>query len=114
MVEYSPFSKEVMGGDPYPIYARLRDEAPAYLIEQYNARAISRFEDVWQSSMDNEHFSCEQGTTAAHLLTKVQPVTPMINMMDPPAHTKLRSKIRTHFAPRALGELEAAKSEAEP
>jgi cytochrome P450 len=106
MVEYSPFSEEVMRGDPYPIYTRLRDEAPAYFIERYQAWAISRFEDIWQSSMDNEHFSCEQGTTASHLLTKVQPVTPMINMMDPPAHTKLRSQIRTHFAPRVLGNLE--------
>ena len=93
MTRYNPFSEEVMR-DPLPVYARLREEAPAYYIEEYDAWALSRFEDIWTCSMDAEHFSAVEGTTSSHLLTKVQPVTPMINMMDPPQHTALRSKIR--------------------
>ena len=50
--------------------------------------------------------SAAQGTTSSHLLTKVQPVTPMINMMDPPQHTALRSKLRLHFQPAAIRKLE--------
>jgi cytochrome P450 len=106
MVRYNPFSPEIMGGNPYPIYKQLRDEAPAYYIEEYDAWALSRFEDIWQASMDAEHYSAAKGTTSAHLLTKVQPVTPMLNLMDPPEHTKLRSKIRSHFQPRAIAKLE--------
>jgi len=105
MVHYNPFSEDVMR-DPYPIYARLRAEAPVYPIEEYDAWAYSKFEDIWQASMDNEHYSCAQGTTSAHLLTKVQPVTPMLNLMDPPQHTKLRSQVRKHFAPAAIRKLE--------
>ena len=105
MVEYHPFSQEVMR-DPYPIYAGLREEAPVYHIAEYDAWALSRFEDVWNASLDNEHFSCEQGTTSAHLLTKVQPVTPMLNLMDPPAHTELRSALRPYFAPSRVRALE--------
>jgi hypothetical protein len=105
MVHYDPFSEEVMR-DPYPIYKRLRDEAPVYHIEEYDAWALSRFEDVWNASMDNEHFCCAKGTTSAHLLTKVQPVTPMLNNMDPPQHTQLRSAVRKHFSPQALRALE--------
>ena len=102
MVEYDPFAEEVMGGNPYPIYKQLRDEAPAYFLEKYNAWALSRFEDVWNASLDQESFTTTKGTTSAQVLTKVQPVTPMINLMDPPEHTELRSAIRHFFMPGAI------------
>jgi len=105
MVTYNPFSEEVMR-DPHPIYKQLRREAPVYHIEEYDAWALSKFEDIWKCSMDHKHFSAAQGTTSAHLLTKVQPVTPMLNLMDPPEHTKLRSQMRHHFTPAAIGKME--------
>ena len=105
MVEYNPFSEEVMR-DPHPVYARLREEAPAYYIEEYDAWALSRFEDIWNASMDAEAYSAAKGTTSAHVLTKVQPVTPMLNLMDPPEHTTLRAKFRPFFLPGRIGKLE--------
>ncbi len=104
MVEYNPFSEEVMR-DPHPIYARLRDEAPVYHIAEYDAWALSRFEDIWNCSMD-KRFSAASGTTSAHVLTKVQPVTPMLNMMDPPQHTTLRARMREFFIPSKVRALE--------
>ena len=79
MVQYNPFSDEVMKGDPLPIYKQLRDEAPAYYLEEYDTWALSRFEDIWKASADMKHLTAAHGTTSAHLMTKVQPVTPMIN-----------------------------------
>ena len=105
MLEYDPFSEDVIR-DPYPIYARLREEAPCYHLEKWDAFALSRFDDIWQASMDAENYSTAQGTTASHLLTKVQPVTPMLNLMDPPQHTQLRSKIVSFFRPGAVKRLE--------
>jgi cytochrome P450 len=105
MVKYSPFLPEVMR-DPHPIYRQLRREAPVYHLEEYDAWVLSKFEDIWTASMDNRHYSAAKGTTASHLLTKVQPVTPMINMMDPPQHTQLRSALRNHFTPAVVKELE--------
>ena len=105
MVQYNPFSEEVMR-DPHPIYKQMRKEAPVYHIEEYDAWALSKFDDIWACSMDAKHFSAAQGTTSAHLLTKVQPVTPMLNLMDPPQHTQLRSQMRHHFTPAAIGKLE--------
>jgi cytochrome P450 len=105
MLKYNPFSEDVMR-DPLPVYKQLRDEAPAYYIEEYDAWALSRFEDVWQASLNTENFTTTKGTTPAQLLTKVQPVTPMLNLMDPPEHTRLRTLVRDHFAPRSLRELE--------
>ncbi len=106
MVEYNPFSDEVVKGDPLPIYKRLRDEAPAYYLEDYDTWALSRFEDIWKASADMKHLTAAHGTTSAHLLTKVQPVTPMINNMDPPDHTRLRSAFRKPFAAPEVAKLE--------
>ena len=106
MVEYNPFSDEIVKGDPLPIYKQLRDEAPAYYLEQYDTWVLSRFEDIWKASGDMKNLTAEQGTTAAHLLTKVQPVTPMINMMDAPDHTRLRSAFRKKFSAQEVAHLE--------
>ncbi len=105
MVDYNPFSDEVMR-DPHPIYRQLRRESPVHHIEEYDAWALAKFEDIWKCSMDNKHFSAAKGTTSSHLLTKVQPVTPMLNNMDPPQHTQLRAAMRHHFQPAAIGKLE--------
>jgi len=102
MVDYDPFAEEIMGGNPYPIYKQLRDEAPAYFIEKYNAWALSRFEDVWNASLASDSLICSKGTTSAQVMTKVQPVTPMINLMDPPDHTELRTQLRRFFLPGAV------------
>ena len=105
MVAYNPFSDEVMA-DPYPVYRRLRDEAPAYRLADHPCWVLSRFEDVWNASMDAKSYSVAQGTTPSQLLTKIQPVTPMLNNMDPPDHTKLRALFRPFFAPARIRELE--------
>ena len=105
MVDYDPFSEEVMR-DAGPIYKRLRDEAPAYYCEKWDCWALSRFEDIWKASADTRHFTATHGTTSAHLLTKVQPATPMLNLMDPPEHSKLRSRMRGYFAAPEVAALE--------
>jgi len=105
MVAYNPFSEEVMA-DPFPIYRRLRDEAPVYRLANYPCWALSRFEDVWNASLDAQSFSVAGGTTPSQLLTKAQAVSPMLNSLDPPAHTAIRSRIRPFFAPARIRELE--------
>ena len=97
-LEYDPFSEEVRA-NPLPIYKRLRDEAPAYYMPRYDAWAISRFQDIWDLSSSND-LSAARGTTPAQLLTRDQPLAPMINLMDPPEHTELRAAIRKCFLPK--------------
>ncbi len=105
-VDYDPFSPQVMQ-DPHPVYKRLRDESPCHHVERWDCWALSRFEDVWNASMDGESYSTAQGTTPGQLLTRIQPVTPMLNLMDPPAHTELRAQIRKFFTPGRVASLEA-------
>ena len=105
MVEYDPFLPQVIE-DPQPVYAKLREEAPCCLIPKYDTYFLSRFEDIWNASMDAKSYSTEAGTTFAQLVKKIQPVTPMINNMDPPRHTHLRSKIVPYFTPGGVRKLE--------
>jgi len=105
MVRYDPFDPEIIHGDPHPIYKRLRDEAPAYYVERYECWALSRFEDVWNAG-DDPNISSARGSTAGHLLTKVQPLLRMLNTMDPPEHTRLRALLRPLFSPGRMRRLE--------
>lgn len=106
MVKYNPFDPEVQRGDTLEVYRQMRDEAPCYYIEEYDAWALSRFHDIWEASQDTEHYTATKGTTSSHVLTKVQPVTPMLNLMDPPQHTQLRREIRKFFMPARARKLE--------
>jgi cytochrome P450 len=101
MRPYDPFSPEVMN-DPWPFYARLREESPAHYLERWDCWALSRFEDLWSAAADDRSYMAGRGTSTAHLLTKVMDVSPMIGVMDPPDHTRLRAAIRGFFAPRRV------------
>ena len=46
-IDYDPFSAGAMR-DPYALYGELRAQQPVYELPQYEAFAISRFEDVWR------------------------------------------------------------------
>ena len=63
MIEYDPFHVETRR-DPYPVYARLRDEDPVHYMPRYDAWAISRFQDIWDLSSSND-LSAARGTTPA-------------------------------------------------
>jgi cytochrome P450 len=106
MVDYDPFSNEIIQGDPHRVYKQLRDEAPVHYLPRWNTWVLSRFRDIWDACTDTESYSAAQGTTMSHLLTKVQPVTPTLNNMDPPDHTRLRAEMRKFFSPRRVAELE--------
>ena len=106
MVEYDPFSPEVLD-DPYPTYRRLRDESPVHYLEAHNAWALARFDDVWNASQDNLHLTAERGTSWPYLVTKAIPALPNLNHMDPPAQTQLRSAMMHYFMPRRVRGLES-------
>lgn len=95
-LRYSPFLPEVMA-DPYPFYRRLRDEVPAYHLEEYDAWALSRFEDVWDAHLDYETFSSAWGQPLEKTLTPM----PLMISMDPPKHTRVRQLVSKVTPPAA-------------
>ena len=50
-VYYDPFDFDI-DDDPYPIWKRLRDEAPLYYNDKYKFYALSRHEDVSRELMN--------------------------------------------------------------
>jgi len=102
MIEYDPTDWETHK-NPYPVYARLREEAPVYHNEKLEFWALSRFEDCWDAHLDWETFSSVHGPTLEKIET---PPIPMMIIMDPPQHTRLRQLVSKVFTPRRVAELE--------
>src|SRR5438093_503826 len=63
-VYYDPYHIDIVN-DPYPVYARLREEAPIYYNERYDFWAISRYADVEKALSDWETFSNSRGDIPA-------------------------------------------------
>jgi cytochrome P450 len=105
LVDYDPYCEAALSA-PHPIYRSLRDEAPAYYLKKYDAWALSRFQDIWDASIDSASFSSAGGTLPAQVLTKQQGVIPILNYSDPPDHTSLRGLFLPLFLPRAVARLE--------
>ncbi len=101
-VSFNPFAYE-MHEDPYPTYARLREEAPCYHNEEMGFWALSRFDDVLEGYRDWERFTSTRGVALEEVGTASAPS--MIGM-DPPIQTKLRKLIVRAFNPRRVGALE--------
>ncbi len=102
--EFDPFSN-VFFNDPYPTYKRLRDEAPVYYNATYGFYALSRHEDVAEAYKNHEVFSSSRGVDLS-MITSDEPVPPLIIMMDPPDHNRMRVLVSRVFTPRAIGALE--------
>lgn len=100
-MEYDPTSWEIQE-NPYPVYRWLRDEAPVYHNEALNFWALSRFQDVWDATVDWESFTSTRGPT----LEKVDSPLPLMISMDPPQHTRVRALVAKAFTPRRVAAME--------
>ncbi len=106
MVEFSPYAYE-FHEDPYPIYRRLREEAPVYHNEKLDFWAISRHEDVLAAFKDPKRFSNSHGVSIdpAARGPGARAGTSFLGM-DPPEHTRFRSIVARTFTPRRVAALE--------
>ena len=106
MVEFSPYAYE-FHEDPYPLYKRLRDEAPAYRNEELGFWALSRHEDVLAGFRDFERLSNRCGVSLDRDAFHEDADTTMSFLaMDPPRHTRMRALVSRGFTPRRVAELE--------
>ena len=103
---YDPYDREI-DHDPYPVYRRLRDEAPLYHNERLDFWALSRFADVEAALKDWKRLSSAKGDILE--VVKADPVMPpgvFINE-DPPFHTVHRALVSRAFTPKRTHALEA-------
>ena len=106
MVRYNPYAYEVHE-DPYPVYRRLRDEAPLYRNHEIGFAALSRHTDVLAAIRDTESYSNANGVSLEPTATNpgAQGVMSFL-AMDPPRHTRMRSLVSSGFTPRRVSNLE--------
>ena len=104
-VYYDPYDVGITA-NPYPTFARLRDEAPLYYNERYNFWAISRHADVEAALSDWETFSNSRSDILELIQSKF-PMPPGVMMFeDPPKHTMLRGVMSRVFTPRRMAAIE--------
>lgn len=102
---YSPFSKAIFD-DPYPVYRRLRDEAPVYRDPQDRWWVLSRFDDVAGALRDWPTFSSKQGPAPENADNDGRKYS--IISMDPPRHDRIRGVLKGFFTPKAVAAMEDA------
>ncbi|MFD9948483.1 cytochrome P450 [Nonomuraea sp. NPDC059023] len=86
--------------DPYPVYRRLRSEAPLYhgqTVEGVDFWALSRFADVEAAAMDWRTYSSAQGNDLDDTGLLFGPA-PAMDCADPPRHTRIRGVLRKEFS----------------
>jgi len=100
---YDPYDYSI-DSDPYPIWKRLRDEAPVYRNEKLGFYALSRYDDVLTGLLDQDTFVSSHGIVLEMMADEPLDI-PMMIMMDPPVHTRLRKLVNRAFTPRAMDRL---------
>ena len=59
-VYYDPYLREIVK-DPYPVYQRLREEAPLYYNEKYDFYAVSRYADCIEVLGNRDDYISKHG-----------------------------------------------------
>lgn len=104
-VYYDPYDVGI-NADPYPTYARLRDEAPIYYNEKYDFWALSRHSDVERGLANWETFSNKRSDILELVQSKFEMPGGVMMFQDPPEHTRLRGLMSRVFTPRRMAALE--------
>jgi len=88
------------GGDPFPAFAWMRKEAPAFFDEEAGVWGISRYADVREISKDPETFSNAGG------IRPDSDALPMMIDTDAPEHVRRRRLVSEGFTPKRIRESE--------
>ena len=104
-VYYDPYDVDI-NADPYPVYRRLREEAPLYYNERHDFYALSRFEDVEPGLRDHQTYISGRGGVLEIIKAGVEIPPGTLIFEDPPAHHVHRRLLSRAFTPRRVMELD--------
>lgn len=100
MIDLNVLDPHFYAGDPYPTYARLREEDPCCWDPTNEAWVVSRYADVVHVSKNPKIFSSASG-----VMVDIDNDIGMITM-DDPRHAQVRRLINRGFTPRMVRLLE--------
>jgi len=104
-VYYDPYRVDI-ANDPYPVFRRLREEAPLYYNEEFDFYALSRFADVQRAFGDNATFISGRGAIIEMIKSGAKFPNGVFIFEDPPVHTVHRGVLKRVFTPRKMNALE--------
>ncbi|MFI5046257.1 MAG: cytochrome P450 [Acidimicrobiia bacterium] len=102
---YDP-NDPVTFADPYPMFRRLREEAPLYHNEELGFFALSRFDDVERALVDTTTFSSRYSPIFESIRARVDLPQGVFIAEDPPMHTAHRGVLSRVFTPKKMSALE--------
>src|ERR1700722_530506 len=85
-VYYDPYDIAI-DADPYPVFRRLREEAPLYYNEAHDFYAVSRFDDGERGYLDPKTFISGRGGIIELIRANVAMPSGVLIFEDPPIHT---------------------------
>ncbi|HUQ74036.1 MAG TPA: cytochrome P450 [Burkholderiales bacterium] len=111
-MDYVPTDPAVLA-DPFPVYARLRDEDPAHWSPILKAWVLTRYEDVRRVCLDSRmssdrlrpFFASLPPAEAGRMVDLIRVLTLWMVFRDPPEHTRLRRLASRVFHVRSINAL---------
>jgi cytochrome P450 len=104
-VYWDPFDQHI-ARDPYPIYRRMRAEAPLYYNEQHDFYALSRHAEIDAALTNWKTFSSARGPIIELIQAGIEIPPGTLIMEDPPIHDIHRALLSRVFTPRRVSSLE--------
>lgn len=97
---YDPYSHAAMA-EPHLFYAALRQEGGPHYLPQYDAWAVTRFDDVLRLSIMERALDFTHGQTPGQLLLG-EPVPVTFMTLNQEAHRRWRSVLAPSYTPQAV------------
>ncbi len=95
-------------GDPFPLFARLREEAPVVWVDDPGFWAVTRHADVMAVSRDPITYCSSQGILLLDIGRELPEIPGAILYVDPPEHGRYRRLVQPAFAPSRIRAMEDA------
>jgi cytochrome P450 len=102
---YDPYDFEI-DNNPYPIWKRMRDEAPLYFNEKYDFYALSRFDDVESAFKDWETYPSGHTSVLELIRSDFEAPPGLFIFEDPPLHSVHRGLASRVFTPKKMNAIE--------
>ncbi len=104
-IYYDPYTA-INDLDPYPLYKRMRDEAPLYYNEKHDFYAVTRYVDCERGLVDAKKYISGRGGILELIKANIELPPGNLIFEDPPAHDVHRGLLSRVFTPRRVSALE--------
>jgi cytochrome P450 len=113
-VHFDPLAPEQLA-DPYPIYARLREESPVFHDVGHDLWVVTRYGDVQTVVRDPDTYSSENAVRTSvrpfpepvrAVLARGWPLSPTLTDSDGDVHRRLRLLVSKAFTPKRIAAME--------